>query len=46
MSYRDKTKYTGVYTRTSKTKRFNGKPDICFDISYKLDGKLIYETVG
>ena len=46
MSYRDKTKYTGVYTRTSKTKRFNGKPDICFDISYKLDGKLIYEKVG
>lgn len=46
MPYRDKTKYTGVYTRTSKTKRFNGKPDICFDISYKLEGKLRYEKIG
>jgi integrase len=25
---------------------FNGKPDVCFDIRYKLDGKDIFEKVG
>ena len=46
MAHREKTKYTGVYARTSETKRFEGKPDVCFDIAYKLDGKLIWEKVG
>ena len=46
MAHREKTKYTGVYYRTSSTKRYDGKPDVCFDIAYKLDGKLIWEKVG
>ncbi len=40
------TKHTGVYERLSSVKSHNGKPDICFDIAYKLDGKLIWEKVG
>lgn len=43
MAHREKTKYTGVYYRTSSTKRYDGKPDVCFDIAYKLEGKLIWE---
>lgn len=47
MSYRTKTKYTGVYTRESTTRRHDGKPDVCFDIAYKtVEGKLVYEKVG
>ena len=46
MAHREKTKYTGVYYRTSNTKRYDGKPDVCFDIAYKLEGKLIWEKVG
>lgn len=47
MSYRTKTKYTGVYTRQSATKRHDGKPDVCFDICYKTpEGKLVWEKVG
>lgn len=46
MAHREKTKYTGVYYRTSSTKRYDGKPDVCFDIAYKLEGKLIWEKVG
>ena len=45
MAHREKTKYTGVYYRTSSTKRYDGKPDVCFDIAYKLEGKLIWEKV-
>jgi len=40
------TKHTGVYARLSSAKSHNGKPDICFDIAYKLDGKLIWEKAG
>lgn len=47
MAYRTKTKYTGVYTRESTTRRHEGKPDVCFDIAYKTaEGKLVYEKVG
>ncbi len=40
------TKHTGIYERLSSAKNHNGKPDICFDIAYKLDGKLIWEKAG
>lgn len=40
------TKHIGVYERLSSAKNHNGKPDICFDIAYKLDGKLIWEKAG
>ena len=47
-SKRSKTNYTGVYSREHETRRFRGKPDICYDICYRLPGdrKLIWEKVG
>jgi len=44
--YRTPTRYTGVFQRESSEREFNGKPDICFDISYKVEGKRIFEKVG
>lgn len=46
MEYRKLTKYPGVYERVSDIKTYKGKPDVCFDISYKHDGKKIWEKVG
>lgn len=46
MAAREKTRYTGVYVRTSTSRRYQGKPDVCFDIAYKVDGKLIWEKIG
>lgn len=48
MSVRIKSKFTGVYTRTSvKRKCVDGKPDLCYDICYKTpEGKLVYKKVG
>ena len=43
---RIRTKYPGVYRRKSSSRKCNGKPDVCFDITYKLDGKKIWEKVG
>ena len=43
---RVRTKYQGVYERKSEARNHNGKPDVCFDIAYKLDGKLIWEKAG
>ncbi|MBU1054845.1 MAG: site-specific integrase [Proteobacteria bacterium] len=40
------TKYQGVYERESEESIFKGKPDICFDITYKSDGKKVWEKVG
>jgi len=38
------TKNPGVYERNAE--RVAGQPDICFDISYKRDGKKVWEKVG
>lgn len=44
---RTKTKYEGVYQRTSSRRRYQGKPDICYDIAwYDPAGKLHREKVG
>lgn len=40
------TNYAGVYERKSDVKLHNGKPDVCFDVAYKRDGKKIWEKVG
>lgn len=39
-------KVTGVFQRASSEKTFKGKPDICFDICYKYEGKLYWEKIG
>ena len=45
---RNKTNHTGVYAREHESRRHRGKPDICYDICYRLPGerKLIWEKVG
>ena len=47
-SKRSKTNYPGVYSREHDSRRHRGKPDICYDICYRLPGdrKLIWEKVG
>jgi integrase len=46
MATREVTKHQGVYRREIQGKLFKGKPDICFDITYKADGKKVWEKVG
>ena len=46
MAYRSATKYQGVYERRSQNRVFNGTLDTCFDIAYRVDGKLVWEKVG
>jgi len=43
---RKRTKYPGVYERKSDIRKHGGKADVCYDISYKRDGKKIWEKVG
>ena len=44
---RKPTKFMGVYQLESAVKRFDGKPDLCFYITYKTpDGKKVWEKVG
>lgn len=44
--YRKPTKYTGVFQRESASRTYKARPDVCFDISYKIEGKHIFEKVG
>ena len=46
MAIRERTKYAGVYRRKSRERNFKGKPDVCFDFTYKLEGKKIWEKAG
>lgn len=41
---RHATQFPGVYSR--RAERIKGVPDTCFDISYKKDGKKVWEKVG
>jgi integrase len=43
---RKRSKYPGVYIRASEKRTHKGKPDLCFDISYKREGRKIWEKVG
>lgn len=38
--------FTGVFTREHATRLHEKKPDVCYDICYKKDGKLVWEKVG
>lgn len=41
------TKHSGVYQRVSDTKKYDGKPDACFYITYKMpNGKKVWEKIG
>ncbi|WP_285905495.1 tyrosine-type recombinase/integrase [Pseudodesulfovibrio pelocollis] len=39
-------RYEGVYENVSKTKRHNGRPDACFYISLRVDGKKKWIKIG
>lgn len=39
-------KFEGVYYYESKTKLFDGKPDRCFVVTFKVAGRKIWEKVG
>lgn len=41
-----KTKFQGVYQRKSDSRTHNGKLDMCFDVTYALEGKKIWEKAG
>jgi integrase len=44
---RTKTRFVGVYTRYAKKRvGADGKPDICYDILYRVDGRQKFERVG
>lgn len=46
---RERTKYTGIYARTSTTRRNprDGKADVCYEITYKTpERRKIWEKVG
>lgn len=40
------TKEKGVYEVVSETKTHNRKPDACYYIAYRLEGKLTWEKIG
>lgn len=43
---RVKTKHIGVYQRESGDRLHSGRPDVCFDITYKLGTRKVWEKVG
>lgn len=44
---RYKTKYVGIYYRLADTRRcLDGKPDKCFEITYRREGKAVWEKIG
>jgi len=45
-AYRKASPIQGVYLRQSSRRMIKGKPDVCFDISYQIGPRLIWEKVG
>lgn len=45
-SKRIKTRYPGVYQRASEKRRHEGRPDVCYDITYKVGIRKVWEKVG
>ena len=43
---REKTNYIGVFERKSNQRNYKGRPDICYEITYKHNGKKIREKAG
>lgn len=43
---RIKTKFVGVYSREATDRVHNGRPDVCFDITYKESGRKRWEKIG
>lgn len=43
---RRRTKFIGVYERASDVRMHKGRPDVCYDITYKAGGRKTWEKVG
>lgn len=44
---RTKSKFVGVYMRESSQRKYEGKPDVCFEVTYKdFYGKKVWHKVG
>jgi integrase len=41
-----KTRFTGVYENPSTNRKYEGRPDVCFYITFKDNGKKVFEKVG
>lgn len=39
-------RWPGVYGYDSNKKKTRGKPDVCYHINYRVDGKLVWEKIG
>jgi Site-specific recombinase XerD len=42
----DSGRWPGVYSYESAERRFQGKPDVCYVVAYRVDRKLRWEKVG
>jgi integrase len=42
----DKNRWPGVYCREYENRKHEGKPDLCYYITFKVDGKKVWEKVG
>jgi len=43
---RKATREKGVYELVSETRTYNRKPDVCYYIAFKIEGKLTWEKIG
>lgn len=43
---RKRTRFEGVYQRESATRRHQGRPDVYYEITFKHNGKKVWEKVG
>lgn len=43
---RKRTRFEGVYQRESSSRRHQGRPDIYYEITFKHEGKKVWEKVG
>lgn len=46
MNARKSTRYPGVQVRESSERRYRGRPDVCYTIDYRANGKRIRQDVG
>lgn len=46
MNARKSTRYPGVQVRESSERRYRGRPDICYTIDYRANGKRVRKDLG
>lgn len=43
---RERTRFPGVYFRESSSRKHQGRADVCYDITYKVGSRKVFEKVG